>query len=174
MGAGVDQFDPKSLPPHIGVVRMQEPGIRQQMQEYATMAALALHRDLPLYLAQQRAAQWRTIRGVPASQRRVGVMGVGHLGSAVLESLRPFGFPLAGWTRTPRRLDGVACFTDLDAFLACTDLLICVLPLTPETTGILSAGLFARLPMGARLVYVGRGRQLDHAALLVALDSGRI
>jgi glyoxylate/hydroxypyruvate reductase A len=174
MGAGVDQLDMPRLPPGVGVVRMVEPGIREQMQEYITMAALALHRDLPCYLAQQRAARWRSGRNMPARERRVGVMGLGQLGLAVLEALRPFGFPLAGWSRGARAIDGVACFTDLDAFLARTDILICLLPLTPQTTGILDAALFDRLPMGARLVHAGRGRQLDHEALLAALDSGRV
>jgi glyoxylate/hydroxypyruvate reductase len=174
IGAGVDQFDLARLPPGIGVVRMAEPGTREQMQEYVTMAALALHRDLPRYLAQQRAAQWRPGRDLPARERRIGVMGLGQLGLAVLEALRPFGFPLAGWSRGPRAIEGIACFTDLDAFLARTDLLICLLPLTAETTGILDAALFDRLPRGARLVHAGRGRQLDDAALLAALDSGQV
>ncbi|HEX9856758.1 MAG TPA: glyoxylate/hydroxypyruvate reductase A [Paracoccaceae bacterium] len=174
VGAGVDQFDLAALPPQVGVVRMLEPGIPQQMQEYITLATLALHRDLPAYLGQQRAALWQAGKNLPAAERRVGVMGLGQLGQAVLEALKPFGFPLAGWSRSPRQIDSVACFTNLDAFLARTDLLICLLPLTPETKGMLNAGLFARLPWGARLVHAGRGRQLDHEALLAALDSGQI
>lgn len=174
VGAGVDQMDLGRVPPGVGVVRMLEPGIREQMVEYATMGALALHRDLPLYIDQQRAAIWRAERTVPAAQRRIGVMGLGQLGQAVLAALRPFGFPLAGWSRTPRMVEGVRVLTDRAAFLAETDLLICLLPLTPETTGILDARLFGCLPMGARLLHVGRGRHLDDAALRAALDSGRI
>jgi glyoxylate/hydroxypyruvate reductase A len=174
VGAGVDQFDLHTLPPGIGVVRMLEPGLPQQMQEYVTLATLALHRDLPAYLGQQRNGLWKAGRNLPAAERRVGVMGLGQLGQAALAALRPFGFPLAGWARSPRRVEGVRCFTDLDAFLARTDLLICLLPLTAETENILDAGLFARLPRGARLVHAGRGRQLDHAALLGALDDGQL
>ncbi|MDZ4312107.1 MAG: glyoxylate/hydroxypyruvate reductase A [Cypionkella sp.] len=174
VGAGVDQFDLAALPPGVGVVRMLEPGIPQQMQEYITLATLALHRDLPAYLGQQRAGVWKAGRNLPAAERRVGVMGLGQLGRAALAALRPFGFPLAGWARSAQQIEGVDCFTDLDVFLARTDLLICLLPLTPETENILDAKLFARLPHGARLVHAGRGRQLDHDALIAALNTGQL
>jgi glyoxylate/hydroxypyruvate reductase A len=174
VGAGVDQIDIAALPEGVGVVRMLEPGIARQMQEYATLAVLALHRDLPLYLGQQREGVWKAARNVPAGERRVGVLGLGQLGQAVLRSLAPFGFLLSGWSRTPRRIAGVACHTDLDAFLSGTDILVCLLPLTRETEGFLDARLFTLLPRGARLVHLGRGRQLDHAALLEALDSGQL
>ncbi|PKP75917.1 MAG: glyoxylate/hydroxypyruvate reductase A [Alphaproteobacteria bacterium HGW-Alphaproteobacteria-6] len=174
VGAGVDQFDLAALPQSVSVVRMLEPGLPQQMQEYITLATLALHRDLPAYLGQQRAGLWKAGRNLPAEDRRVGVMGLGMLGQAALAALRPFGFPLAGWARSPQQIDGVACFTDLDAFLARTDLLICLLPLTAETENILDANLFARLPRGAQLVHAGRGRQLDHAALIDALKDGQL
>lgn len=174
VGAGVDQFDLATLPEDLQVVRMLDPGIAAQMQEYITLAVLALHRDLPQYLSQQKTGQWRAGQNRPAAERRVGVMGLGQLGQAALAALRPFGFPLAGWSRSPRQIAGVECFTDLDRFLARTDLLVCLLPLTPETHGLLNAGLFARLPRGACLVHAGRGRQLDHAALLQALQSGQL
>lgn len=173
-GAGVDQFDLAGLPERIGVVRMLEPGLQQQMQEYVTLAVMALHRDLPLYLGQQRDGIWKAARNMPAAERRVGVLGLGILGQAVLRALAPFGFPLAGWSRTPKTIEGVECFTDLRAFLARTDILVCLLPLTAETRGILNAGLFAGLPEGAKLVHAGRGRQLDQDALLAALESGRL
>lgn len=174
VGAGVDQFDLADLPPQVGVVRMQEPGLAEQMREYATLGALALHRDLPLYLDRQRAGLWQAALNLPAARRRIGVMGLGVLGTAVLDALRPFGFPLSGWSRSPRAVPGVETFTDLDAFLPRCDILICLLPLTPETTGLLNADLFTRLPEGARLLHAGRGRQLDTAALLAALDAGRL
>lgn len=173
-GAGVDQFDLAALPDSARVVRMLEPGIAEQMCEYVTMAVLGLHRDLPTYLGQQRAGEWKIGKNHPAATRRVGVMGVGQLGQAVLRALAPFGFPLAGWARSPRQIDGVEVFTDLSAFLARTDILICLLPLTTETEGMLNAALFSGLPEGAKLVQVGRGRQTDQTALLAALDSGRL
>jgi glyoxylate/hydroxypyruvate reductase len=174
VGAGVDQFDLVALPPAVGVVRMLEPGLAEQMREYVTLGVLALHRDLPLYLDNQRAGRWQAAANRPAGERGVGVMGLGTLGQAALAALAPFGFPLAGWSRSPKSIPGVDCFTDLDAFLARTDILVCLLPLTPETTGLLGARVFDRLPEGARLLHAGRGRQLDQAALLAALDGGRL
>ena len=174
VGAGVDQFDLTTLPPRIGVVRMLEPGLAEQMRAYVSLGVLALHRDLPLYLDNQRDGRWLPAANRRASVRRVGVMGLGTLGQAALAALAPFGFPLAGWSRSPKTIPGVECYTDLDEFLARTDILVCLLPLTPETTHILDARLFARLPEGARLLHTGRGRQLDHAALLSALDGGRL
>lgn len=174
IGAGVDQFDLGAIPPDVGIVRMLEPGLPEQMREYVTLGTLALHRDLPLYLDRQRAARWQAATNVPAARRRVGVMGLGTLGLAALDALRPFGFPLAGWSRSPKDVPGVETFTDLAPFLARTDLLICLLPLTPETTGLLDARLFAQLPPGARLLHAGRGRQLVTPDLLAALDGGHL
>ena len=100
VGAGVDQFDLAALPPGVGVVRMLEPGLAEQMREYVTLGVLALHRDLPLYLDNQRARRWQAAANRPAAERRVGVLGLGTLGQAALAALAPFGFPLAGWSRS--------------------------------------------------------------------------
>ncbi|RXG86811.1 2-hydroxyacid dehydrogenase [Bradyrhizobium zhanjiangense] len=177
VGAGVDQFDATKLPAHIPLVRMLEPGIAETMVEYVTMAVLGLHRDLLHFIAQQREQVWREIRITPAKRRRVGVMGLGQLGQAVLDRLKAFGFPLLGWNRSPREIEGVTCYAgagSLPDFLSQTDILVCLLPLTDETRCILNADLFARLPRGASLVNVGRGAHLVEADFLAALDSGAL
>ena len=106
VGAGVDQFDLAGLPPGVGVVRMLEPGLAEQMREYVTLGVLALHRDLPLYLDNQRARRWQAAANRPAAKRRVGVLGLGTLGQAALAALAPFGFPLAGWSRSAKAIPG--------------------------------------------------------------------
>jgi len=174
-GAGVDQFDFTALPPHLPVVRMVEPGIIRGMVEYVTHAVLDLHRDMPAYRRAQQGREWRPLPVRTAAARRVGVLGLGSLGRAALAQLVALGFDCAGWSRSRHALDGARCFAgsdELSAFLARTDILVCLLPLTDATRGFLDNRLFARLPHGASLVHVGRGPQLVTADLLAALDSG--
>jgi len=173
IGAGIDQFDMTTLPDHVRIVRMIEPGIAAGMVEYTTMAVLALHRNLIDYGLAQREGRWTPIKLVPAGERRIGVMGLGNLGQAVLRALAPFGFALSGWSRSPRSIEGVDCHAGEDAlpdFLAGSDILICLLPLTEETRGILCRDTLSRLPRGAGLINVGRGGHMVEQDLLSLLD----
>jgi glyoxylate/hydroxypyruvate reductase A len=177
IGAGIDQLDVEAIPKGVRIVRMIESGITRTMTEYVAMAVLALHRDLPLYLAQQHAGRWEPQHVLLARERAVGVMGMGELGLAALSALRGFEFKLSGWSRSARDVPGVQCYAgagELGAFLAACDILVCMLPLTAETRGVLNRDLFGRLPRGARLVNVGRGAHLVQEDLLEALESGQL
>lgn len=176
-GAGVDHVDFSAVPKHIPLVRMVEPGIINGMVEYVSLAVLALHRDFFDYVVAQDARVWRPLEVPPASARTIGVMGMGSLGCAVLQRLATYGFRLRGWNRSVRDLDGVESFAGADQlqpFLDGCDVLICLLPLTPATQGILNRELFSALPTGAALINVGRGPHLVDADLLEALDSGQL
>lgn len=177
VGAGVDQFDFTALPPHLSVVRMVEPGLTACMCEYVSWAVLSLHREMPLYLHQQRRSLWKEHPIRPASTRRVGVMGMGNLGRAAIAQLRKLGFDCAGWNRSRRDEPGVRCYAgeaELDEFLARTEILVCLLPLTPETRGILGKRVFDALPAGAAIVNAARGGHLVQADLLAALEAGQL
>lgn len=176
-GAGTDHFDLAAIPPSLPVVRMVESGIINGMVEYVTLAVLSIHRDWRTYHEQQREGNWQVHRVHPVSSRRVGVLGLGVLGRAVLESLCGFGFSCAGWSRSPQQIEGVECHAGPDGlqqFLARTDILICLLPLTDSTRGILSKPLFDKLPRGATVINVGRGGHLVQQDLLQALDEGKV
>ena len=176
-GAGIDHVDFSAVPAHIPIVRMVEPGIINGMVEYVSLAVLALHRDFFDYVAAKAARTWNALEVPPASARTIGVMGMGVLGRAVLERLATYGFRLRGWNRSLRHMEGVESFAgaeQLQPFLEGCDVLICLLPLTPATKGILNRELFAALPSGAALINVGRGPHLVDTDLIDALDSGRL
>lgn len=177
IGAGVDQFRPETIPDHVKLVRMVEDGIIRMMQEYVVLGVLTLHREMLAYREQQRRGVWQALATSQAPDRRVGFLGVGMLAQAAIDRLKPFRFPLAAWSRSKKVIEGVACFhgdDQLGDFLRGTDILVCLLPLTEQTSGILNARLFSLLPAGARLLHVGRGPQLDQGALIEALDSGQL
>ncbi|MGF6330739.1 glyoxylate/hydroxypyruvate reductase A [Pseudomonas sp. BS3782 TE3695] len=177
LSAGVDQLDLDRLPTSLPVVRLLDPSITRGMCEYAAFAVLSLHRDMLRYRQQQMARCWQAHLLQPAAKRRVGVMGLGTQAQQILATLQPFGFALSGWARSEHRIAGVDCFAgaeQLPAFLAQCDIVLCVLPLTEQTKGILNRQLFQHLPKGAALVNMGRGGHLVEEDLLEALASGQI
>lgn len=177
LSAGVDQLDLDRLPTSLPVVRLLDPGITRGMCEYASFAVLSLHRDMLRYRQQQVARCWQAHLLQPAAQRRVGVMGLGMQARQILATLQTFGFALSGWARSEHRIAGVDCFAgdeQLPAFLGQCDIVLCVLPLTEQTKGILNRQLFQHLPKGAALVNMGRGGHLIEEDLLEALASGQL
>jgi glyoxylate/hydroxypyruvate reductase len=176
-GTGIDQLNFAGLPPHIAVVRMVDPDLTASMVDYATFGVLALHRDIPFYLDAQRQGRWAPRQVSRAADRTVGIMGLGVMGLALTRALQGFGFSLRGWSTSRKAIPGMDCFAgegELRAFLAGCDILVCLIPLTEATRGILNATTFAALPHGARLLNVGRGGHLVEADLLNALETGQI
>jgi glyoxylate/hydroxypyruvate reductase A len=178
LGMGVDHLllDAK-LPADIPIVRIMDEGLIGQMSEYAIYYALRHHRAIPAYEASQRARQWKVEDFVDTADRRIGIMGLGAIGTDVARKFLGLGFPTSGWSRTPRNLVGIACHhgaAGLDAFLAGTDILVDVLPLTPETTGMIDGRLLGKLPKGAYFINMARGGHVVDADLLAALDSGHL
>lgn len=178
LGMGVDHlFRHGDLPEKVPVVRINDASLIDQMSEYALLATLRVLRMADDYDALQRQAQWRRLKLAEARDLRVGVMGLGAIGARVALDHARMGFPVRGWARSGKRLEGVECFAGraaLPAFLAGCDVLVCLLPLTPDTRGIVDAACLAALPDGAHLVNVARGGHVVDADLLAALDSGRL
>ena len=178
LGAGVDaMMADDSLPDGVPMARMIDPSLTEGMTEFVLIAVLRHHRLLDHYERVQREGRWDYIFPPQASERRVGVMGLGVLGGDAARALAAHGFPVAGWSRTPKAIEGIEGFhggDGLAAFLARTDILVCLLPLTPATEGILNAETFARLPKGAVVINVARGRHLVDGDLIAALDTGHL
>lgn len=183
MGAGVDGIvrwyaeDPTSLPANVPVVRLDDAGMAAQMAEYVTHAVLRHFRRFDAYDAQQREGRWKFARPYVRDDFHIGVMGLGVLGSRIASALAPFGFPIRGWSRTHKTLEGVTTFAgeeQQNAFLDGLQVLVNILPLTPETDGILNADLMRRLRPGAHLINVARGDHLVEDDLLAMLESGQL
>jgi len=178
LGAGIDHLlrDP-ALPRQVPIVRLVDPYMTDAMSEYVALSVLRLHRQDLDYLAQQRTGTWEERQQKNAAERPVGILGFGTLGRDAGRKLRALGFEVAGWSRTEKSVPGFATFAGadgLDLLLRGSEITVCLLPLTPETRGILNASSFARMPSGAGIVNAGRGGHVVEADLLRALDSGQV
>ena len=178
LGAGIEHiFSDPELPKHVPVVRMVDHGLTKGMTEYVLLHVLRFHRRVPELEAQQQVGVWTDLDCPPAWERRVGVMGLGVLGGDAARAIAGFEFQTAGWSRRPKQIEGVACFhgeKGFQPFLARTEILANLLPLTPATENILNCETFARLPRGSFLINAARGRHLVEEDLLEALASGQI
>lgn len=176
MGAGVDHImsDPE-LPQGVFVTRVVHESLTLSMKEYVIHAVLDQCRDMEKYRQDQRNRRWDPKFPSPRAEVGVGVMGLGKLGGPVAATLREMGYKVLGWSRTPKKLEGIETFwgmNQLPEFLSRTDILICLLPLTAETEGILNLETFRKLRPGAFLINVARGRHLVEEDLISALDQG--
>ena len=182
LGAGVDHVFADLDLPDVPVVRIVDPDLTMRMTEYVVLHVLMHHRRQRLYDAQQRERAWREHEQVPASAVAVGVMGLGVLGRAAALALRSLGFRVAGWSRTPKTLPDVETFRGddgLDAFLRRTEILVCLLPATPATQGMLDLKLIRKLKRdgaagGAYLINAARGALQVDADILAALEEGSL
>jgi glyoxylate/hydroxypyruvate reductase len=178
LGAGVDHIlcDPQ-LPRDVPIVRLVDPYLTDAMSEYVVLQVLRLHRRDLDYRAQQQAEIWRELPQKNAGERPVGILGFGEIGQDAGRKLAALGFPISGWGRTDRPRAGFRTYAGADGLsqlLVGTEILVCLLPLTPETQGILCARTFACLPRGAGLVNAGRGGHLVEEDLIPALDCGQL
>jgi glyoxylate/hydroxypyruvate reductase A len=178
LGAGVDRLlsDP-ALPKAVPIIRMVEPGLTHGMVEYVLWQCLFHHRRMWELQEAQAAGQWRPHVYPTAKERVIGIMGLGEMGLACARKLIEFDFTLKGWSRTAKAEPGLASFAGWDQlapFLRDVQILVCLLPLTKETAGILNARTFDALAPGACLINAARGGHLNEADLLVAMTSGQI
>lgn len=178
-GAGVDAIaaDP-GLPRHVPLVRCVPPEATQRMGEFVCWAVLSLARDARRMARAQARSAWDYFETpFAAAERTVGIMGLGAMGLRSAAMLRGLGIPVIGWSRTRKDVPGVETFAgeaERDAFLARSDVLVCLLPATPRTQGLVAAPLLGRLPRGAGLVQAGRGAQQVLPDILAALDAGQL
>ncbi|MCG8509268.1 MAG: glyoxylate/hydroxypyruvate reductase A [Rhodospirillales bacterium] len=178
MGAGAGYILKKpELPQDVPIVRAVSDGVVTRMVQYVQYAVLHFHRQFDQFRKHQAKQEWLSVPGPENAERRVGVLGLGSIGEPTARMLAEMGFDTAGWSRTKRNIEGVTGYCGpqgLTEFLARTDILVCLLPLTAETTGILNAETLRRLPKGACLINVGCGGHLVEQDLLTALDHGHI
>ena len=178
MAAGVDHvLRDTSLPSHIPIARVVDPSMARSMTQHVVMSVIRLHRDIDAFTRRRGERFWPEPHSFSSDDFPVGFLGLGHLGTSAATALKALGFPVMGWSRTPKSVDGVETFhgTDgLDTMLRRTQCLVCLLPLTAETRGLLSAETFAKLPKGACLVNAGRGQHLVEGDLIPALNTGQI
>jgi glyoxylate/hydroxypyruvate reductase A len=182
LGAGVDALMADHALPQVPVVRVVDPGLMRRMTEYVTLHVLMQHRRQRLYDAQQRQSLWLEHPQPAAGEVAVGIMGLGVLGRDAADVLMRLGFRVAGWSRTPRTIAGIETYhgaDGLDAFLARTEILVCLLPATPTTEQVINLALLRKLKRdgalgGAYLINAGRGKLQVDADIVAALDEGTL
>jgi glyoxylate/hydroxypyruvate reductase A len=177
LGAGVDSLVGRDDLPDIPITRLSDPHMARMMASYVLFAVLRYARDIPAFERAQRERRWHYLHPRSPETVRVGVLGLGELGAYAAQELARQGLDVRGWSRSQKTIDGIRCSSGLaalDDFLASSDILVVMLPLTPQTQGLLSAERLARLPHGCAFINASRGAIVDQAALTQALQRGDI
>jgi glyoxylate/hydroxypyruvate reductase A len=182
LGAGVDALLKHPRLPDVPIVRFVDDGLSQQMSDYVVAHVTMHHREYTRFAADQKARRWSQYYPPAASERTVGIMGLGVLGQDAVRRLHPLGFQVRGWSRSPKEIAGVETFAGADqfeTFLAGTDILVNLLPLTPETVGILNYETFSKLrrdglPGGPVIINAARGGHQKEADIVRALEDGTL
>ena len=172
---GVERLlaDP-AFPKGVPLARLVDPGMVAAMSETVLAHVLDWHHHHYVYREQQKSKHWHRLKQYLASDRTIGLLGLGELGSDVAAKLGALGFNSVGWSRRPKKLLGVQYFTELDAVLERSDVVVCLLPLTPHTRGILNFRTLRKMKLGGALINVARGGHLVAEDLIAALDSGHL
>ncbi|MGD1905874.1 MAG: 2-hydroxyacid dehydrogenase [Leptolyngbyaceae cyanobacterium] len=178
MGAGGDALlqDPE-IPTDVAIVRVVDSALVADMESYAIAAVINHVRRFPGYSQQQQQRQWQTLMALPIQETTIGVMGLGQIGGAIAQRFASLRFPVRGWSRAPKDIPGIQSFygkAGLNTFLAETQILICLLPLTPNTRHILNTHTLSQLPTGAYLINMARGGHLIEADLITLVDKGHL
>lgn len=177
LGAGVDALVARDDLPDVPISRLSDDGMVSLMTSYVLFAVIRYARDIPAFERAQRRREWHYIHPRDLSETKVGVLGLGELGAASAAALAQVGLDVTGWARSEKTIPGARCVAGraaLDAVIAQSDILVVLLPLTPETRGLIGARELALMPRGAKLINAARGALLDEAALVEALRSGQL
>ncbi|CUB02604.1 2-hydroxyacid dehydrogenase [Marinomonas fungiae] len=175
--AGVEKMLQQRESPRYSIVRLVDPELSRAMTEAVLAWTLFLHRDMPAYAHQQSRALWQPLPYFSAKDRSVGVLGLGELGQQAAQALEKQGFQVQGWSRTEKHIANISCLfgeEGLAQILEQSDILVCLLPLTPHTEGLLGSENLAKIKPGAQLINFARGKIIDEDALLYELNTGRI
>ncbi len=177
LGAGVDHLlSDNSIPETVHITRVVAPSLTDQMSDFVLTAVLNLFRNTERYVKQQQKGHWEKHKAYSKSELTIGIMGLGELGKAAAQRLIANGFNVKGWARTQKSIAGLATYSnnELTEFLNGANVLVCLLPLTSETDGILEIDLFKKLSQPAFLINAARGEHLVEEDLIYALDTGLI
>ena len=177
LGAGVDALVRRDDLVPVKFSRLSDPGMVAMMTSYVVFAVTRYARDIPTFERAQRRGEWEYVHPRALSDIRVGVLGLGELGGPAARTLASLGFTVTGWSRSPKEIEGVTSETGrggLERVLSTNEIIVCLLPLTPQSRGMLGAAELALMPKGAKFINASRGAVVDEAALIDALRSKAI